>query len=68
MQSDVYTILCFSDMSLPRADTLTDLIVLTSTHERSADYIQRFLKLPFNLQNQGLWQMVKSMSDATDEH
>ena len=37
MQADVYTILCFSEISLPRDDILSDLIILTSPHERSED-------------------------------
>ena len=36
MQADEYTILCFSEMSLPRADLFPDFIVLTSSHEHSA--------------------------------
>ena len=55
-------------MLLPRADLLPDLIVLTSPHERSVDPIATFLTLPCKLQNQGLWCMVKSISDATDEY
>ena len=39
IQVDVYTILCFSEKSLPRSDIITDLIVLTSPHELSADHI-----------------------------
>ena len=32
-------------MSLPRADLFTDLIVLTSPHERSEDYITRIFEI-----------------------
>ena len=39
MQADVYTILCFSEMSLPRADIFPAFIFLTSPHELSADPI-----------------------------
>ena len=39
MQSDVYTILCFSEMSLPRSDIYPDLIVLIAPHEQSVDPI-----------------------------
>ena len=39
IQADVYTILCFSEMSLTSADIFPDFIVLTSPHERSADPI-----------------------------
>ena len=39
MQAYVYTILCFSEISLQRADILPDFTVLTSPHERSADTI-----------------------------
>ena len=39
MQADVYKILCFSEMSLPRADPFPGLVVLTSSHERSSDHI-----------------------------
>ena len=51
-------------MSLQRADIFTDLIVLTPPHELSADYIPNFLKLPCKLQNQELWWVVNSISDA----
>ena len=40
---NVYTILCFSEMSLPSADLFPDFIVLTSPHERSADPIPSLL-------------------------
>ena len=39
MQVDVYKILCFSEMSLPRADILPDLIFKTLPHECSVDPI-----------------------------
>ena len=39
IQADVYTILRFSEISLPRSDLFPDLIVLTSPHEHSADLI-----------------------------
>ena len=39
MQVDVYTMIRFSGTSLPRADILTDLIVLTLPHEISTDII-----------------------------
>ena len=48
MQSYLYTILCFSENSLPRADILPEFIVLTSPCERSADPISRILSV--NLQ------------------
>ena len=40
MQADLYTIIFFSEISLPRVDILPDLISLTSPHECSADPIQ----------------------------
>ena len=67
IQSDVYTILCFSDMSLPRADLFPDFIFLTSPHERSEILFQEYLKLPSKLKNQELWWMVISISDAINE-
>ena len=45
MQADEYKILCFSEILLPRSDILPDLVVLTSPHERSADYIPKIFKL-----------------------
>ena len=68
MQVDVYTILCFTEMSLTRADILPAFIFFTSPHEHSADIIPIILKLPYNLQNQGLWFMVNSVFDNTDDH
>ena len=47
IQADVYTIICFSEMSLLRADVLPHLIVLTSPHERSADPITRIFEVDF---------------------
>ena len=44
LQEYIYTILCFSEISLTRADILSDLIVLTSPHERSAYYIPRIVE------------------------
>ena len=45
IQAYVYTILCFSDISLPRADLFPDFIVLTSPHELSADPIPRIFEV-----------------------
>ena len=45
MQAYVYRIICFSEISLPRADLLPALIVLTSTHECSAYPIQRIFEV-----------------------
>ena len=45
MQTYVYTIISFSEMSLPGSDIFPDLIVLISLHERSADHIPIFFEL-----------------------
>ena len=45
IQPHVYTLLCFSDISLPIADLFPDFIVLTSPHERSADLIPRIFEV-----------------------
>ena len=45
IQADVYTIICFSEISLPRADIFPDFIFLTSPHERSADPIPRIFEV-----------------------
>ena len=65
MQAYVYTILHFSENSLPRAHLLPDLIVLTPPRELSADHIPIILEVTRKLQNQGLWQMLKSIYDST---
>ena len=39
IQADVYTVLCFSEISLPSAYLFPDFIVLRSPHKRSADPI-----------------------------
>ena len=68
MQEDVFTIFCFSEMSLPISDIFNDYIILTLPHELSADNITRILKLTCKLQHQGLWSKVNSISDATDDY
>ena len=68
MQSDVYTVLYLSEISLPRADIFPDLIILTSPHELSKDHIPFFSKLSCKLQHQGLWLTVKSISNATYDY
>ena len=45
IQTDVYTILGFSEISLPRAYLLSGFIVLTSPYERSADPIPRIFEV-----------------------
>ena len=45
VQEEVYTILCFSEMSLPRDDIFPDLIILTSPHEHLEDPIPRIFKV-----------------------
>ena len=45
MQADVYTILCFSEISRPRAYLFPDFIVLTTPHEFSADPIPRVFEV-----------------------
>ena len=45
IQADVYKILYFSEMSLPSADILSDLIVLTSPHERYTYTIPRIFEV-----------------------
>ena len=45
IQADVYKILCFSEISPPRADLFPGFIVLTSPHERSAAHIPRFFEV-----------------------
>ena len=64
IQTDVYKILCLSEMSLPGADIFPDFIFLPSSHERSADPIPRVFEVTLQLQNQELWWMVMSNSDA----
>ena len=51
IQAYVYTILCFSEMSLPTADLFPDLIVLTLPHERSADPIPRIFEVTLQATN-----------------
>ena len=51
IQADVYTILCFSEMSLPSADIFPDFIVLTSPHERSVDPIPRIFEVTLQATN-----------------
>ena len=45
IEADVYTILCFSEMSPRRADLFPGLIVLTSPQELSADLIPRIVEV-----------------------
>ena len=45
IQADIYIILFFSEMSLPRADIFPYFFVLTSPHERSADPIPRIFEV-----------------------
>ena len=58
IHAEVYTIICFSDTSLPIADILTDLIVLTPYQDRSTETIPSILDV--NLHGTYLRKFVHS--------